>query len=102
MFALGTLFDTCYKVTHIIIVNHLTLKKACSMYKFLVPVSQKEQTVTTAGRHSPSSLLSSLTLPAEVQGKLSAADAVPGCAPAEAVLQAHSLLWENWGELNIR
>ena len=56
-----------------------------------VPVSQKEQTVTTAGRHSPSSPLSSLALPAEVQGKLFAADAVPGCAPAEAVLQAHSL-----------
>lgn len=35
MFALGTLFDTCYKLTHIISVNHLTLKKACSMYKFL-------------------------------------------------------------------
>ena len=62
-------------------------------------MSQKEQTVTTASRHSPSSLFS-LTLPAEVRGKLLAADAVADCAAAEAVLQAHSLLGENWGQLN--
>lgn len=35
MFALGTLFDTCYTLTHIISVNHLTPRKACSMCKFL-------------------------------------------------------------------
>lgn len=47
-------------------------------------MSQKEQTVTTAGRHSPSPPLSSLTLPPEVQGKLFAADADSGCADSEA------------------
>ena len=65
-------------------------------------MSQKEQTVTTAGRHNPSPPLSSLTLPPEVQGKLFAADTDPSSAYGEAASAGSLPAWGGLGETEHR
>ena len=65
-------------------------------------MSQKEQTVTTTGRHNPSPPLSSLTLPPEVQGKLFAADTDPSSAYGEAASAGSLPAWGGLGETEHR